>query len=220
MSHQKPCDCASEQADTHQHTLCSINTTRASGSFSSTGLLWCAASLVSSLQSIRLSSVLAATSNQDSVQVQAELWTESRGWDGEEVEDRIKNKVDFFGVRPDCHFCKWELKRNLSIVRKTTQARWGTKYLWVTGGEERSGMVWHVMVWCGVVGSAVRDQPLAPCASVGTFMRGPFVPGRQAYHWVNEQEQRRPSSIAAVCLHHQVPSYFISSPAHRQPLMS
>lgn len=49
--------------------------------------------------------------------------------------------------------------------------------------EDTSGMVWHGMVWCGLVGSAVGDHPLAlaPCASVRTFMRGPFVQGRQAH---------------------------------------
>ena len=58
--------------------------------------------------------------------------------------------------------------------------------VWVGGvgvrdGRKSSGMVWHGMVWCGLVGSAVGDHPLAPCASVRTFMRGPFVPGRQAH---------------------------------------
>lgn len=51
----------------------------------------------------------------------------------------------------------------------------------VRDGRKSSGMVWHGMVWCGLVGSAVGDHPLAPCASMRTFMRGPFVPGRQAH---------------------------------------
>lgn len=34
------------------------------------------------------------------------------------------------------------------------------------GWEKRSGMVWHGMVWCGLVGSAGGDHPLTPCPLV------------------------------------------------------
>lgn len=44
-----------------------------------------------------------------------------------------------------------------------------------------SGMVWHIMVWFGYLCCQTNPSPLAPGASVRTFMRGPFVPGRQAY---------------------------------------
>lgn len=51
--------------------------------------------------------------------------------------------------------------------------------------EESSGMVGYGTVWCGVVWLALLSETipssLAPCASVRTFMRGSFVPGRQAH---------------------------------------
>lgn len=49
----------------------------------------------------------------------------------------------------------------------------------------RAALAWYGTVWCGVVWLALQREtipsPLAPCASVRTFMRGAFVPGRQAH---------------------------------------
>lgn len=211
--------CASRQTHTPPH-IRSLNTKRTGSFFIWTGILWCAASLVSSLLSVRLSSVLAATSNRGSVQVQAELWTESGGT---KRELKGVDGVDFFGSSLTLVLVDGDQVWGwLTVSRQTTQAGEGAECLRVRDG--RKALAWYGTVWCGVVWLALLSETipssLAPCASVRTFMRGLFVLGRQAHQWVNEQEQRRSSSMAAVCLHQPVPSYFISSPAHRQPLMS
>lgn len=163
-------------------------------------LLWCAALLVSSLPTIcQLFSRQLQTAN---VQVQAELWTQlGRHKKGVSGEDTVKTQVKFF--RP----------------RFSAKSGW-----WAAlEGKDNFGTVWQSMEEHGVVNYVYGETiPLAhaSCASVRAFMRGPFVLDRQAHKWVNELEQWRPSSMVAVCLHRSLPSYFISSPAHRQPLMS
>lgn len=63
------------------------------------------------------------------------------------------------------------------------QAGEGAECLRVRDG--RKALAWYGTVWCGVVWLALQLEtiplPLAPCASVRTFMRGPFVLGRQAH---------------------------------------
>lgn len=75
-----------------------------------------------------------------------------------------------------------ETKKSFHLCLETNNASWvRNRFSRGDRWEESYGMVWYSMVWCGLVDSAVGDHPLARCASVRTFMRGPFVLGRQAH---------------------------------------
>lgn len=83
MNDQKPCDLDTQTwvragRHTHPHIQAPTQKGLAASSYEPAPSDD-AASLVSSVPSLRLSSVLAATSNCGPVQVQAELWTESGG---------------------------------------------------------------------------------------------------------------------------------------------
>lgn len=69
------------------------------------------------------------------------------------------------------------------VERQTTPARKETEHLKLRDGKE--ALAWYGTVWCGEVWLALLSEtipsPLVLGASVRTFMRRPFVPGRQAH---------------------------------------
>lgn len=172
--------------------------------FTSNGLLWCAALLVSSPPAI--CQLFLRQLQTVTVQIQAESRALDPDWEAQ--------KGSF-----------WTGEWGQS--QKPRQPLSALTLVWSVALEVKDGrnaLSWYGTVWSSVVWLAMSmarvSSALASWAYVKALMRRPFVLGRQAHLWVNELEQRRPFSMVAVCLHQSVPSYFISSPAHRQPLMS
>lgn len=123
---------------------------------------------------VHLSSVLAATSNRRSVQVQAEPWTESGGT--KKGAGVVESGTEWTSFRSSLTLASVGMVRRFGdegrggkpyvcVWRQTMQARLRSRASGggVRDGRKSSGMVWHGMVWCGLVGSAVGDHPLAPC---------------------------------------------------------
>lgn len=99
--------------------------------------------------------------------------------------------MDCFRIQPDFtvspddeHIWGQGTVKTLCLLSRDKQCKLGKEQrLGVRDG--RIALAWYGTVWCGVVWLALPSEtipsPLAPCASVRTFMRGPFVPGRQAH---------------------------------------